>query len=119
MRRQTMLTPRVPRPRKRVPFHARPGRVATAVLFVLLFAPASHAQVLYGSLTGDVTDATGAVLPGATVLATNVGTGVVKQTITDQRGGFVFSDLLPGVYDVSFELAGFNRIVQRAVRIET
>ena len=110
-----MLTPRVPRPRKRIPFLAR---VATAALLLLLLAPAGDAQVLYGSLTGDVTDATGAVLPGTSVLATNVGTGVVKQTVTDQRGGFAFSDLLPGVYDVSFELAGFHRLVQRAVRVD-
>src|SRR5688572_33476244 len=100
MRRRTMLTPRVPRRRHWILRHALPGRVVTAALFVLLLAPTGGAQVLYGSLTGDVSDATGAVLPGATVLATNVDTGVVKQTVTDKDGGFVFSDLLPGVYDV-------------------
>jgi hypothetical protein len=90
-----------------------------AVLLVLLLAPASQSQVLYGSLTGTVTDKTGAVLPGTTVLATNVATGVMKQMVTDEVGTFLFSDLTPGVYDVTFELAGFSTVVQRAVRIDT
>jgi hypothetical protein len=83
-----------------------------------LVATAS-AQVLYGSLTGTVTDPQDAVLPGVSVVATNVETGVSKTTVTDGVGGFLFSDLIPGVYDVTFDISGFNKVVQRGVRVDT
>jgi hypothetical protein len=95
-------------------------RLAAAALAVLLvIAPAADAQVLYGTITGTVTDSTGGALRGATVLAINVETGVTKETVTDARGAFLFSDLTPGVYDVSIELSGFKGVMQRGVRIES
>ena len=95
-------------------------RLATALLTVALaIAPAAYAQVLYGSMTGKVTDSTGGALPGTNVQAVNVGTGVTKATVTDPRGGFIFSDLIPGVYDVSFELTGFKNVVQKGVRVDS
>jgi hypothetical protein len=45
-----------------------------------------QAQVLYGSLTGNLTDASGAAVPGAKAEALNVATGIAKQTVTDDRG---------------------------------
>ena len=56
---------------------------------------AADAQVLYGSLTGNVTDPTGAVAVGAKVQALNVGTNVAKTATTDDRGAYLFSDLCP------------------------
>ena len=82
-------------------------------------ASAAFAQVLYGTITGNVTDGTGAVLPGTTVQALNVDTGVSKATVTDARGAFLFSDLIPGVYDVSFEISGFRKVVQKGARVES
>ena len=64
-------------------------------LFLSCFPLTSHAQVLYGSLTGTVTDKTDAGIPSAKVEATNAGTGVAKQTTTDGRGVYLFSDLQP------------------------
>src|SRR5262245_19967765 len=98
-------------------FRAVSALSALALLFVLV--PAAYAQVLYASLTGTVTDPQGGVIPGVTVVAVNTATGVSKTTITGEDGGFLFSDLLPGVYDVTFEIAGFNTLVQRSVRIDT
>ena len=99
--------------------HIRACTVATA--FALLFAlvPAAYAQVLYASLTGTVTDPQGAVIPGVTVTATSTATGVAKTAITNESGGFLFSDLVPGVYDVTFEIAGFIRFAQREVRVDS
>ena len=95
-------------------------RLATALLTVALaIAPAAYAQVLYGSITGQVTDSTGGALPGTNVQVVNVGTGVTKSTVTDPRGAFIFSDLIPGVYDVSFELTGFKNVVQKGVRVDS
>ena len=48
----------------------------------------ASAQVLYGSLVGTVTDPNGAVVPGASVLATNQDTGVSKTATTDSAGGY-------------------------------
>jgi hypothetical protein len=92
---------------------------AGALLLVLALAVTGAAQVLYGSLTGTVTDPQDAVLPGVQVVVTNVDTGVSKSTSTDRTGAFLFSDLVPGVYDVSFDISGFNKVVQRAVRIDS
>jgi hypothetical protein len=96
-----------------------PGALLAALAVCVLLGAAAGAQVLYGSVTGNVTDATGAVLPGVTVAATNVETGVVKTTVSDGDGSFLFSDLIPGVYDVTFELQGFGRLAQRGVRVDT
>ena len=73
----------------------------------------------YGTITGNITDSTGAVLAGATVQAANVATGVSKETVSDARGAFIFSDLIPGIYDVSFQLSGFKGVVQKGVRVDS
>ncbi len=98
---------------------ARPGLVAATVAAMVAVAPLASAQVLYGSITGNVIDGTGAALPGTTVVAVNAGTGVSRTAATDARGTFNFSDLIPGVYDVTFELAGFKTLAQRGLRVDT
>jgi hypothetical protein len=94
-------------------------RVAGTLLLLMALARITDAQVLYGTMTGDVTDPTAGALPGTTVQVTNVETGVSKTTITDQEGGFRFSDLVPGVYDVTFEIQGFKKVVQKGVRVDS
>jgi hypothetical protein len=87
-----------------------------ALLLVFLsFPPALHAQVLYGSLTGSVTDASDAVVPNAKVEASNAGTGVVKQTTTDSRGVYMFNDLQPGTYAVTISAPAFGSINQQGL----
>ena len=98
---------------------ARRRFVAAAAVAILGAAPLASAQVLYGSITGNVTDATAGTLPGTTVVALNTGTGVSRTAITDERGAFNFSNLVPGTYDVTFELSGFKRLAQRGVRVDT
>ena len=56
---------------------------------------------------------------GAKVQALNVGTNVAKGATTDERGIYRFSDLLPGVYNVTFETPGFKTLVQKGVRIDS
>lgn len=79
---------------------------------------ATHAQVLYGSLTGNVTDSAGASVPGATVSAVNTATNVSKETTTNGEGIYQFSDLLPGVYKVTISGTGFTTTVSEGVNIE-
>ena len=56
----------------------------------------SHGQVLYGSLTGNITDPSNAVVPNAKIEALNVGTGTSKTASTDERGVYLFNDLQSG-----------------------
>ena len=86
-------------------------RRAGIVVLGLLLACATQAsaQLDTASIVGTVTDQSGAVLPGVTVTATQVGTNATAVVITNDRGEFVFPNLKIGTYEVSAELAGFNR----------
>ena len=53
---------------------------------IVLNAPHATAQVLYGSVVGDVTDATGAALPGTILVITNRGTGLTRQAAQTRKG---------------------------------
>jgi len=95
------------------------GRALALILLAVGAAQPAHAQVLYGSLAGNVTDSTGAVVVGATVRALNVGTNVTKAATTDARGSYLFSDLIPGDYEVTIESAGFNSLTRKGVRVDS
>jgi protocatechuate 3,4-dioxygenase beta subunit len=69
-----------------------------AILLTVALAVPAAAQTLYGSLTGNVTDASGAAVPNAKVDVLNVGTGILKTAQTDERGSYLFNDLQPGTY---------------------
>src|SRR5438270_9428738 len=90
-----------------------------ALLLAMLPAPRlALAQVLYGSLTGNVTDATSTAVPGAKVEALNVGTGISKQTVSDDRGVYLINDLQAGAYRVTIGAAAFGSIVQENVQLD-
>ena len=83
---------------------------------VILAAPEPmRAQGLFGSITGVVTDATGAVVPNATVKVTNVNTGVVTTIKTNNEGIYTASSLNPGTYKVQAEAQGFKTAVANDV----
>ncbi|MGD0940198.1 MAG: carboxypeptidase regulatory-like domain-containing protein [Terracidiphilus sp.] len=86
---------------------------ALAILFCLL--PPCHAQYS-ATVQGTVTDPGGAVLPGAAVTLTNIGTGIADTTATDDVGAYHFVNLLPGDYQISVLAAGFEKaLVNRHV----
>ncbi len=80
-----------------------------AALLLAQVGGVAHAQVLYGSLTGNIVDPTGAGVPGAKVQTLNVGTGVSRQTQADARGTYLFSDLQAGTYRVTTQSSGFQK----------
>src|SRR5262249_14193907 len=76
---------------------------------VTFLLPANaFAQTGYGVLTGQVEDPTKALIPGVTVTATNVLTGVQNSVITNESGTYNIPQLLPGIYKLSAELPGFQ-----------
>src|SRR5882762_968897 len=83
-------------------------RLLLMVLLGLAIPLNVYAQVLYGSLTGNVSDPAGAVVPGAKVEAVNIGTGDSRVTTTDESGLFRIRDLQPGLYKVTVAAASFK-----------
>jgi hypothetical protein len=86
------------------------------VLVVLAMASttgvsAAAAQAVYGSISGTVSDATGGVLPGATVVITSVERKTVDTVLTNESGVYVKDRLLPGVYEVKADLQGFKSAI--------
>jgi outer membrane receptor protein involved in Fe transport len=89
------------------------------LLFTLmcLLSISGEAQVLYGSLTGNVTDMSGAVIAGAKVEALNTQTGVINNVETDNSGIYRFSTLQPGTYKVTVSAPRFASAVTENVGI--
>ncbi|PYS52818.1 MAG: hypothetical protein DMG13_14935, partial [Acidobacteria bacterium] len=84
-------------------------RLAIAVgLLISLWSTQAFGQSTYATVSGTVEDASGALIPGVSVTATNNATGVVTTVISNESGAYNFASLLPGVYKVSAELQGFQ-----------
>ena len=85
------------------------GACTLLIALVLFAASGASAQVLYGLLTGTVTDASGAVVPNAQVTALEVQTGVSQTAAGDSSGIYRFPALLPGTYNVTITAQGFSK----------
>ena len=90
---------------------------AGLALLLCLVAATAIAQVLYGSLTGNVTDPSGAVVPNAKVEALNTLTGVARTATSDANGVYRFNDLQPGNYKVTISSTGFATTVQNDIAV--
>jgi outer membrane receptor protein involved in Fe transport len=84
------------------------GRITTWAFVVLLPAASVLAQNRSASVSGVIKDATGAVLPGATVTVRVVATNQVRQTATDERGRYAFPNQDIGANEITAELQGFR-----------
>src|SRR5205814_2332488 len=80
----------------------------TSILLAPLVISPLRAQVLYGSVTGTITDQSGAVLAGAKVTISSQSTGLTKQTMTDATGIYRVLDLPPGDFTIEVSAAGFK-----------
>jgi hypothetical protein len=93
-------------------------RILTILVLVLqCFSIAAMAQSSgFGRIGGMVQDPTGAVIPGATVIVSRPGSvGGNQEAITDERGAYQFTGLVPGTYGVRAELAGFRPTLHQGI----
>ncbi|HSY32675.1 MAG TPA: TonB-dependent receptor [Verrucomicrobiae bacterium] len=74
----------------------------------MVFSTAAHAQVAGGTLSGTVTDPNGGGVPNASVVITNVATGVNREVTTNSNGFYTAVNLLPGTYQLKVTATGFN-----------
>jgi hypothetical protein len=81
--------------------------VCLAALFLCVSASLAQSGSS-GALTGTVSDPSGGVISGATVTATNIGTGQARTETTSADGAYKFSLLPPGNYKLTFGAAGFK-----------
>src|SRR6266436_7653051 len=92
------------------------SRIAAAV-FLAGLAAAASAQEITGTITGTVTDATGAVLPGVAVTVTNTDKGLSRDFTTSGDGIYAATLLPPGRYEVVFALSGFQTPTARNLNL--
>jgi carboxypeptidase family protein/TonB-dependent receptor-like protein len=81
-------------------------------------APSLLGQAYFGTISGEVTDATGAVVAGAKVVLTDEQKGFNFEATSDDQGRYLFRTVPPGVYSVSAESQGFNRIIQKDFHLD-
>src|SRR5262245_54428726 len=83
--------------------------LATVAVLVCLFSVSvGFSQSSFATVSGTISDVTGALIPGVKVTATNNATGVVSTALSNETGTYNIPSLLPGVYKVTAELSGFQ-----------
>jgi hypothetical protein len=90
----------------------------SALLVFFVFMHQSRAQQTTASISGAVKDPSGAVLPQASVTATNASTGTVDKTVSDASGVYTFPSLAAGTYTISVEHPGFAQTTLEGVKLE-
>ena len=83
--------------------------IASCLLAFVFLVPRSAVAQAVGAIVGTVTDPSGAVMPGATVTATNEATQVSQSTVTGSAGTYTIPHLLVGTYTVSVDAKGFQK----------
>ena len=90
---------------------------AAFVFFTLLATPAGAQLSGKGAIKGSVVDASGAVIPGATIVITNDATGVSTTTTSTSAGDYDVSTLDPGIYTVTTSAPGFSKLSQQNIHV--
>ncbi|HXG87522.1 MAG TPA: TonB-dependent receptor [Vicinamibacterales bacterium] len=93
------------------------NRAAVLVVTAIALGCATVAAAQGGGMQGTVRDAQGAVLPGATVVIRNVGTGASYEHVTDQAGRYQAPILPPGDYELQVSMSGFRPLTRRGMRL--
>lgn len=86
-------------------------RLQVAVLALIASCNIGYSQILYGSITGTITDPSGAGVPGTTIRVQNPETGFEREATTNDQGTYLVSDLPPGVYTITITSKAFTKAV--------
>jgi len=94
-------------------------QIVSAILLAasLLISNLAHAQAVYGSIYGTVTDNTGAVVPNATITVADTAKGTSTTTTSNASGDFSVAHLIPDVYTVTVAATGFASFVQTNIQV--
>ena len=84
---------------------------------VLLHPLLTQAQNTTGSISGEIHDSQGAVIPNAKLTLTNVAQGNAGEQTSNSEGAFVFSNVLPGAYSITVEVQGFKKYIQSGITL--
>lgn len=92
--------------------------LAVVTVLSLFFSISTHAQVTGTTISGTVSDPSGAAVPNAQVSAKNTGTDVATNATTNADGFYTIPNLLPGSYDITTTASGFSTRVDRSITLE-
>jgi hypothetical protein len=100
-----------------IPQHRVCALTSAVLAAIVMCAPAASAQVLYGSIVGNVTDSTGAAVPGATVTIEQTETRLKREQVSDAAGGYQFTAVPSGTYAISVTMSGFRTFGRQGVPV--
>src|SRR5438128_6461952 len=92
-------------------------QMAAIALLCFALSTLTFSQTSNATLGGTVSDATGALIPGVAITATNTGTGIVTNVLTNEAGAYQFASLQTGTYTVSAALPGFQTQTRSGVQL--
>src|SRR4051812_38482035 len=98
--------------------HPRGEMMSFSCICLMLLLSAGSISLLaqtFGEITGEVRDASGGTVRGASVTVTNQATGAARSATTNDAGVYAFPALQPGVYDMKVEIAGFRAAARRQI----
>jgi carboxypeptidase family protein/TonB-dependent receptor-like protein len=93
-------------------------RSLLVIICVFLLVSTAFAQSDRGTITGTVSDATSAVIPGANVTATNTQTQAKYETVSTETGNYTLAQLPAGVYELTVELPGFKKFTRQGITVQ-
>ena len=93
------------------------ARACAALLLLACGSLSANAQTIFGRISGVVKDATGAVIPGANVTATNVANNLTRTATTDEDGFYTVTNLPAGTYTVEAEREGFKKAARSEIAL--
>ena len=89
------------------------------VIAIVAFAPSTvHAQAYFGTVSGELTDASGAVIPNASVMLSDEEKGFNFVTNSDNNGRYLFRSVAPGLYSVTADAKGFAKVTSAKFRVD-
>jgi len=97
--------------------HLRASLLITTAALLLTFSPWARAQAVFGQILGTVTDPTGAAIPNASIIVTDVAKGTSVTLQSNNAGEFTADHLIPDLYNVKVAFTGFKAFEQTGIQV--